>query len=44
LVKFLTQDGKQVAGGQLSVETDAVKAADAMLGDIVVKKERFDKK
>ena len=43
MVKLLTQYCKQVTGGQLSVETDTVKAADAMLGDIVTKKERFER-
>jgi carbon-monoxide dehydrogenase catalytic subunit len=34
LVKLLTQDFKQVTGGLLNVEADAVKAADAMLAHI----------
>lgn len=43
LVKLRTPDCKQVIGGLLNVETDAVKAADAMLGDIVAKKEGFER-
>jgi len=42
LVKLLTPDCKQVTGGLMKVGTDAVKAADAMLGNIVTKKERFE--
>jgi carbon-monoxide dehydrogenase catalytic subunit len=34
LVKLLTEDCKQVTGGQLNVEKDPVKAADAILSHI----------
>jgi carbon-monoxide dehydrogenase catalytic subunit len=41
LVKLLTQDCKQVTGGLLNVETDAVKAADAMLAHIEANRKRI---
>jgi len=41
LVRFLTEDCKEVTGGQLSVEKDAVKAADAMLTHIEAKRKKL---
>jgi carbon-monoxide dehydrogenase catalytic subunit len=41
LVKLLTQDCKQVTGGLLNVETDPVKAVDAMLSHIEANREKL---
>lgn len=41
LVRLLTQDCKQVTGGLLDVETDAVKAADAMLAHIETNRKKL---
>lgn len=41
LVKLLTQDCQAVTGGVLNVETDAVKAADGILGHIEAKRKKL---
>ena len=41
LVKFLTQDCKDVTGGLLNVETDAVKAADDILAHIEANRKKL---
>jgi carbon-monoxide dehydrogenase catalytic subunit len=41
LVKLLTQDCKDVTGGQLDVETDPVKAADGILASIKSKRKKL---
>ncbi|MFX0134008.1 MAG: anaerobic carbon-monoxide dehydrogenase catalytic subunit [Candidatus Hodarchaeota archaeon] len=41
LVKLLTQDVKQVTGGLLSVETDAVKAVDGILSHIEANRKKL---
>jgi carbon-monoxide dehydrogenase catalytic subunit len=41
LVKLLTQDCKQVTGGQLDVEKDAAKAADNILGHIEARRKNL---
>jgi len=41
LVKLLTQDCKQITGGLLNVETEPVKAADAMLAHIEANREKL---
>ncbi len=41
LVKLLTEDCKQVTGGQLNVETDAVKAVDGVLAHIEAKRAKL---
>jgi len=41
LVKLLTQDVKDITGGQMSVETDAVKAADGILAHIEAKRKKL---
>ena len=41
LVKLLTQDCKNVTGGELSVETDAVKAAEGILAHIEGKRKKL---
>jgi carbon-monoxide dehydrogenase catalytic subunit len=41
LVKLLTQDCRDVTGGQLDVETDAEKAADNILSHIEAKREKL---
>jgi carbon-monoxide dehydrogenase catalytic subunit len=41
LVKLLTQDVKDITGGQMSVETDAVKAADGISAHIEAKRKKL---
>lgn len=41
LVKFLTEDCKDLTGGQLNVERDPVKAADDILANIELKREKL---
>ena len=41
LVKFLTEDCKQVTGGQLNVEKDPVKAVDAIMAHIEEKRNKL---
>lgn len=41
LVKFLTEDCKDLTGGQLNVEKDPVKAADDILANIELKREKL---
>ena len=41
LVKLLTEDLKQVTGGLLSVETDAVKAVDGILAHIEANRKKL---
>jgi carbon-monoxide dehydrogenase catalytic subunit len=41
LVKLLTEECKDVTGGQLDVETDPVKAADKILAGIEVKRKKL---
>jgi carbon-monoxide dehydrogenase catalytic subunit len=41
LVRLLTEDCKDVTGGQLDVETDSVKAADKILAGIEAKRKRL---
>jgi carbon-monoxide dehydrogenase catalytic subunit len=40
-VKLLTEDCKKVTGGQMDVETDAVKAADNILASIESKRKKL---
>ncbi|MBD3190858.1 MAG: anaerobic carbon-monoxide dehydrogenase catalytic subunit [Candidatus Heimdallarchaeota archaeon] len=41
LVKLLTEDCKEITGGQLNVETDHVKAVDAMVDHIEAKRKKL---
>jgi carbon-monoxide dehydrogenase catalytic subunit len=41
LVRLLTEDCKNVTGGQLDVETDTVKAAESILASIESKRKRL---
>jgi carbon-monoxide dehydrogenase catalytic subunit len=41
VVKLLTEDCKDLTGGQLNVEKDPVKAADDILANIELKREKL---